>query len=78
MKYNIYELKNKPIVNWSANFYWHLKLTKEEITEWENFIIEEFYEKYPQGTVTERNRYIRECAFIIDEEYIAIHLPGEL
>ena len=78
MNYNIYELKEKPIINFWASYYWHKKLTPTELFEWQDSCRNEFYEKFPQGSKVEMTRYLDECAAVIEREYLAIHLPGEL
>ena len=78
MNCNVHELKERPIINFWASYYWHKKLTPDEIYEWQNECREEFYEKFPHGSKVEMSRYLEECAQIIENEYKSIHLPNEL
>lgn len=78
MNYNIYELKEKPIINFSASYHWHKKLSPSELFEWQDSCRKEFFERFPDGTKIEMSRYLDECATIIEYEYLSIHLPSEI
>jgi len=78
MNYNIYELKIRPVINFVAAYYWHKKLTNDEIFEWRESVKKEFNEKFPNGSKWELSCYLDESAQIIENEYKSIHLPGEL
>lgn len=78
MNYNIYELKEKPVINFWSSYHWQKKLTPNELCEWRDECEKEFYEKFTEGSQVKLNMYLDECASIIEREYLSIHLPHEL